>query len=88
MEKRIGVVGIIVENRLENAPRVNAILSEHARMILGRMGIPDQERNVGLITLVIEGTTDEIGALTGKLGSVPGVAVKTALAPAKGERKA
>ncbi|ACX52350.1 conserved hypothetical protein [Ammonifex degensii KC4] len=87
MEKRIGVVGIIVENRLENAPKVNAILSHHASMILGRMGIPDRERDLGLIALVIEGTTDEIGALTGKLGALPGVTVKTALAPPKGEKK-
>ncbi|MCL0033063.1 iron-only hydrogenase system regulator [Peptococcaceae bacterium] len=78
MEKRIGVVGIIVENR-NSVPKINAILSEHADMILGRMGVPYKDKKFSVISIVIEGTTDEVGALTGKLGNVEGVIVKTAL---------
>lgn len=76
MEKRIGVVGIVVESK-ENVPRLNAILSEYSDFIVGRMGVPYKERSV--IALIVDGTTDGIGALTGKLGNLPGIIVKTAL---------
>lgn len=79
MKTRIGVLGIAVENRREAAPRVNEILSEHAEIIVGRMGIPYREKNLSVIALIIDGSTDEIGALTGKLGALPGVKVKSAL---------
>ncbi len=78
MEKRIGVIGIIVEN-MDITGRLNAILHDFAGLILGRMGVPYRERSISVISLIIEGTTDEIGALTGKLGNLPGVNVKSAL---------
>lgn len=79
MEKRIAVVGIVVESK-ENVPRLNAILSEYGESIIGRMGIPcGRSRGLSVISLIVEGTTDEIGALTGKLGSLKGITVKTAL---------
>ncbi len=78
MRKRIGVVGIVVEN-MEITGRLNAILHDYADLILGRMGVPYREKKVSVISLIVEGTTDEIGALTGKLGNLPGVNVKSAL---------
>ena len=78
MKKRLGVVGIVVED-LAAAPEVNAILHEAAFQIVGRMGIPYKDRGVSIISLIVDGTTDELSALTGRLGRVPGVAVKTAL---------
>lgn len=83
MEKRIGVVGVVVENRAAAAKRINEILSDHGEIIVGRMGVPYRDRNVSVIALIVDGTTDEIGALTGKLGAVQGVTVKTALAARK-----
>ena len=80
MEKRIGFVGIIVADREHAVPLVNCILSEHADLILARVGLPCRERRVSVITLVVEATTDELGSLTGKLGLVPDVSVKSALA--------
>ena len=80
MEKRIGFVGIIVSDREHAVPAVNRILSEHADLILARVGLPCRERKVSVITLVVEATTDELGSLTGKLGLVADVSVKSALA--------
>jgi putative iron-only hydrogenase system regulator len=77
-EKRIGVIGIVIENR-EAVPRVNQILSEHAEMIIGRMGLPYREKDIAVISLIVDGSTDELGALTGKLGNLPQVTVKSAL---------
>ncbi|OPY56306.1 MAG: hypothetical protein A4E55_02133 [Pelotomaculum sp. PtaU1.Bin035] len=79
MDERIGVVGIVVEDRENAARKINSILSEYGEIIVGRMGIPYRERNLSVISLIIDGTTDEIGAMTGKLGSLKNVQVKTAL---------
>lgn len=78
MEKRIGVIGIVVESK-ENVPRLNAVLSEYGDCIVGRMGVPYHKKSLSVIALIVDGTTDEIGALTGKLGNLKGIIVKTAL---------
>jgi putative iron-only hydrogenase system regulator len=78
-EHRLGIVAVFVENRLESAPRVNQVLSEYARIIVGRMGIPYRERNLSVIAVIVDGSNDEIGAMTGKLGAIEGVSVKAAL---------
>jgi len=79
MDKRIGFVGIIIEERKTAAPVVNQILSNFGDMIVARVGIPYREKKCSVITLIVDATTDEIGALTGKLGSIKGVIVKSAL---------
>jgi putative iron-only hydrogenase system regulator len=76
MKPRIGIVGIVVEN-LECAERVNSVLHEFAKLIVGRMGIPYRERHVSVISLIVDGTNDEISSLTGKLGRINGVTVKS-----------
>ncbi|NLU51164.1 MAG: CopG family transcriptional regulator [Syntrophomonadaceae bacterium] len=77
--KRLGVVGIVVEDR-ESVTAMNRILSDYSDLIIGRMGIPYREREVSVISLIVDGSTDAIGAMTGKLGRLPGVQVKSALA--------
>ena len=79
MEQRIGAV-IILVGEGGDIHRINAIISEHADIILGRQGIPLRDRSTSVISLVLEGNTDLIGSLTGKLGRLPGVKVKSVLA--------
>lgn len=78
MDKRIGVVGIVVED-INNASKVNAILHDYADIIVGRMGIPYRDRGVSIISIIADGNMDEISAMTGKLGKISGISVKTAL---------
>lgn len=78
MERRIGFVGVILDGR-EGVESVNHVLSEHADLILARVGLPRRDKGVSVITLVVEATTDELGTLTGKLGKIRGVSVKSAL---------
>lgn len=80
--KRLGVIGIVIEDR-QSVARVNQVLSEHAHMNLGRMGLPYREKDVNVIALIVDGTTDELGSLTGKLGAIPQVTVKSALTKTK-----
>lgn len=79
MEKRIGVIAIVVEN-LSYAAAVNAILHEFSDIIVGRMGIPYRERGISVISIIVNGDNDRISAMTGKIGRIPYVSVKTALA--------
>jgi putative iron-only hydrogenase system regulator len=79
MEGRIGAVIILVSDE-GDVQRINAIISEHADLILGRQGIPLRDRSTSVISLILEGNTDLIGSLTGKLGRLPGVKVKSVLA--------
>jgi len=80
MEKHLGAVVVIVKQREEAAPRVNEILTHFGDIIVARMGFPYEKRGVNIITLIVDGTNDEIGALTGKLGMFKSVTVKTTLA--------
>lgn len=77
-DARLGVVAIVIEDRSAST-RINEILSGYGHIIVGRMGIPHRERDVSVIALIVDGTTDEIGAMTGKLGRVKNVLVKSAL---------
>ena len=79
MEKRIGVVGIVIEDKTQSARQVNDVLSLFGDIIIGRMGIPHRAHDISVISLIVEGGTDEIGALTGKLGQIAGIAVKSVM---------
>lgn len=78
MDKRVGVVGIVVED-LESSTRVNEVLHNYSHIIIGRMGIPYRERKISVISLIVDGTSDEISAMTGKLGKITGITVKSAI---------
>lgn len=76
METRIALIGIIVEdtNAVEN---VNVILHNYGSYIIGRMGIPYREKQVNIISIVIDAPNDVISSLSGKLGMIKGISVKT-----------
>lgn len=78
MEKRIAVLGIVLDNP-EMSQSVNAILHEYSDVIIGRMGIPYREKNVSVISVAVDTDADKISALTGKLGKLNGVNVKAAI---------
>lgn len=77
--QRPGVVAIFIYNR-EDYDRLNQILHDYSDLIVGRLGLPYRERNLSIIALIVDGTTDEIGAMTGKIGQIPNISVKTAFA--------
>ncbi len=76
METRIAIIGIIVENK-DSAEKINSILHEYGEYILGRMGIPYPKRRIQVISIVMDAPNDIISALSGKLGMLPHVNVKT-----------
>lgn len=76
METRIALIGIIVENP-ESVEQLNHLLHEYGKYIVGRMGIPYEKRGVNIISVAIDAPQDEISALSGKIGRLPGIGVKT-----------
>lgn len=77
METRVAVMGIIVENS-DSVPTLNELLHEYADYIMGRMGIPYRKRGVSVVSIAIDAPQDVISALSGKIGKLQGVSVKTA----------
>ncbi|MBQ8058056.1 MAG: iron-only hydrogenase system regulator [Ruminococcus sp.] len=77
MDKRVAVMSIIVENN-DSVEKLNSILHDAGEFIIGRMGIPYREKNVSVISVVIDAPQDLISAMSGKIGNLNGVTVKTA----------
>ena len=77
-EERIGFIGMVIEDLTQTA-KVNQIISQFQDMVTGRIGVPDHERDMAVIGLLVRGDNIRVGSFTGKLGNVPGVQVKSAM---------
>ena len=77
METRVAVISIIVAKE-EAVERLNAILHDYSKYIIGRMGLPYRAKDVNIICVAVDAPNDAISALSGKMGSLAGVSVKTA----------
>ncbi|RDU25095.1 TM1266 family iron-only hydrogenase system putative regulator [Anaerosacchariphilus polymeriproducens] len=76
METRVALIGIIVEN-LECVKELNDILHEYCQFIIGRMGLPYSKRDISIISVAIDAPNSTINALSGKIGKLQGVSVRT-----------
>ena len=81
---RVAVMSIIVENS-ESVETLNGLLHESGQYIIGRMGIPYRKRGINIISIALDAPQDAISALSGKIGNLPGVSVKTAYSAVMGE---
>ena len=77
--RKIAVISVILEEPKECQEKFNSVVSNFRGSIKGRMGIPFEE-GISVISITVTGTLEEINSLTGKLGNIPGVVVKTAIA--------
>lgn len=77
METRVALIAIIVE-KADAVNLLNELLHEYGKYIIGRMGLPYRERNINIISVAIDAPQAIISALTGKIGKIEGMAVKTA----------
>lgn len=76
METRIAIISIIIENK-DSVEKLNALLHEYNDCIIGRMGIPYREKNVCIISVAIDAPLNRINTLSGRIGKLDGVSVKT-----------
>jgi putative iron-only hydrogenase system regulator len=77
--ERIAVIGAILEHPGTSQKAFNEVISRYRKIIKGRMGIPFDEMDMAVVSLTLQGDLDTINAVTGKLGNLPGVTVKTAV---------
>lgn len=77
MEKRYHTLTISVFERDSAYQKVGEILHQFADRILLRTGYPIKEKNFAIIFLIVEMSTDELGAMSGKLGQLRDVKVST-----------
>ena len=75
METRVAIIGIIVENP-ESVAQINDILHDVRDYVIGRMGIPYRERNISIISVVVDAPEGLINSVSGKLGMLDGVSAK------------
>lgn len=83
METRVAVMSMIV-GKDGDIKNLNRLLHEYGKYIIGRMGIPYREKNVNIISVVLDAPQDQIAALAGKVGNLPDVNVKTAYSNVQG----
>ena len=76
MGSRVALIGIIVESN-GDVNRLNNVLHEYGKYIIGRLVIPYREKSVSIISVAIDAPQDVINSLSGKLGKIDGVSVKT-----------
>jgi len=77
--KKIAVISAILEDPGQTQQEFNNLVSSFKGIIRGRMGIPFEQEKIAVISLTVVGELDEINSLTGKLGNIPHVSVKTAI---------
>lgn len=80
MEKRLGTISVIVERQTAPVEVINELLTQFGEDIIGRLGLPYPERGVNIITLITDCPVERLSALTGKLGKLPGVQVRSLMA--------
>lgn len=80
MDSRVALIGIIVEDP-EAAQRINGILHEYGKYIIGRMGLPYHAKKMNIISIVLDAPQSVVSALSGKLGMIPGVSTKCLYGP-------
>ena len=76
--KKLAIVGVIITNRTI-VPELQSVLSDFGDIIIGRMGVPDRANGINAIALIVEGDNEQLSALTGKLGRIDSVSVKSAV---------
>lgn len=79
METRVAVIGIIIENT-DSVEKLNRIVHDYRDIVLGRMGIPYKKRGINIVSIAVDAPASVINALSGKIGRLTGVTVKTAYA--------
>ena len=78
-QTRAAVIAIIIKDS-DVVREVNAILHEYSDLIIGRMGIPYREKNMNIISVVVDGPVEKTNALAGRLGRLSGVTSKAVYA--------
>ena len=87
MDTRVAIIAIVVED-VEQVGKLNGILHDYNKYIIGRMGIPYQKRNISLISVMVDGPANVISTISGKIGMLNGVSAKAVYSKLTSEESA
>ena len=79
MEDRVAVIGAILKDPTRSQSQFNRIVAEYHDLVRGRMGLPLKDKCMSVISITVVGSMDQINTMTGRLGNLDGVTVKTAI---------
>ncbi len=74
-ETRVAILAIVIENP-DSVEKLNAILHEGSKYIIGRMGVPYEKKKISLMSIMMDGPADVISSMSGKIGQLQGVTAK------------
>ena len=77
MEKRFHTATITIYDRDVSYQSVQELLHKHAESISLRVGYPLESEGIAIIFLILKMTTDELGAISGQLGQLQSVSIKS-----------
>ena len=75
MESKIAVVAIIGSDKTA-VEKINAVLHAFGDYIIGRLGLPYKQKNVNVISVVMDAPQEVINSLSGKIGMIDGASSK------------
>jgi len=82
-KKYLATISILVKDRQTHAMQVNQILTDNGHIILARLGVNLSKSCVSnctaLITVAVEGGSEEIKTLTEKINSLYGIVAKATI---------
>lgn len=78
MGNRLAVVALIISDA-DAVEKVNALLHDFSGYIIGRLGLPYKQKEICVITVVLDASQEVINSLSGKLGMINGVTSKVML---------
>lgn len=77
--KKVAVISAVLEDVQECQHEFNKVVAQYKEIVRGRMGVPFFEEGITVISITVVGDVDAINSMTGKLGNIPNVSVKTAI---------
>ena len=75
MENQIAVLAIIVHDP-KAVEAVNSKLHDFREHIVGRLGLPQKEKKLSVISVILDAPQETINSLSGKIGMIDGVTSK------------
>ena len=75
-ELKLAEFAIVVSHREKAAGSVNDLLTQYGDYIIARMGVPHRQKQLNLISIVLEAPIEKIEELHAKLTNLKNIQVK------------
>lgn len=75
-ELKLAEIAIVVPHREKSAASINDLLTQYGDYIIARMGVPHRQKQLSLISIVMEAPAQVIEELGAKLGEIKNIQVQ------------